>query len=269
MEPIAPATTTRASRADGRRPPFRPRRGVPPVLPALVALATALALGEAGAQALDVSAGDDGRVSIRASGTDAAAVASALGERTGISIVVTGDAATPIDVDIVDEPLEKAVAQLAPNHLLMRGNAAGAPIVEIVLMMPDGDDGGVESTEFLPTGEPADGVVSEDPSYAAQDGGAGDGSEPEYDASGQPIDRSLQLLRDPDRAAAVRAAAASAVAAQAAARAAELAAAGLQEPLQESMIDESTGLPPDDGTGTLDGGGGALPELEGSGLLNR
>ena len=231
---------------------------MPPIPPASAAPAARAVLGAALAllggawqaalaQSVEVTAGEPGRVSIRAGGASAAEVAEALTARTGISVVVTGDASTPIDVDIVDEPLEKAVAHLAPNHLLMRGDrAADASITEIVLMMPDGDDGGVESTEFLPTGEPTDGVVTDDAGYA--EGGG------ELDENGQPIDGGLEVLRDPDRAAAVRAAAASAVAAQAAAQAAEL--AGGQDGFVDdgSGIDPATGLPLVDGVPVDDGG---------------
>ncbi len=206
--------------------------GVGPAL--TFALAALVLAGTARAQTVDVQPGEGDRVSVRSNGASAADVAQALGERTGISVVVTGDASTAVDVDIVDEPLVKAVAQLAPNHMLVRGGRGGdAPITEIVLMMPDGQDGGIESTEFLPTGEPTDGVGAEDPTLAAQDAG--------FDENGQPIEQQLEVLRDPDRAAAVRAAAASAVAAQAAARAAELGAGG-----EEALIN---GVPFDDGSG--------------------
>ena len=256
---------------------------------ALAALAAAAFAGPALAQSLEVTSGDGGRVSIRAGGASAADVAAALGESTGVAVVVTGDASTALDVDIVDEPLEKAVAHLAPNHLLMRGDAAsGAPITEIVLMMPDGDDGGVESTEFLPTGEPTDGVVAEEPLVAEGQDGAGGPD------AGQSRDGGIEVLRDPDRAAAVRAAAASAVAAQAAAQAAELAGGALEQGLDDgSGIDPATGepydgaLPLDDGSGIdpstglpyddalpLDDGSGVdpatgQPSLDGTGILNR
>lgn len=213
------------------------------VAPLALCLAAPFGWGVAAAQSLEVTAGEAGRVSIRAAGARAADVAEALGQRTGISIVVTGDAGTPVDVDIVDEPLEKAVAQLAPNHLLMRaGKTPGSTITEIVLMMPDGDDGGVESTEFLPTGEPTDGIVTDDGSFAEGDGAV--------DENGMPLDQGVQILRDPDRAAAVRAAAAAAVAAQAAAQAAQLSGGGQEGVIDDgSGIDPATGLPFDDGQG--------------------
>ena len=196
----------------------------------------------AAAQSVEVTEGGPGRVSIRAGNASAAQIAQALTERTGIPVAVTGDAATAIDIDIVDEPLAKAVAAIAPNHLLMRGNAEpDSPITEIVLMMPDGSDGGIESTEFLPTGEPADGIVTEDPALAAD--GTGGGA----------LDAGLEVLRDPDRAAAVRAAAASAVAEQAATQAAELAGGGIDAGGQDGFVDDGAGLDPATSLPLVDG----------------
>ena len=263
MPPIAPPTSRTGPR--GRR--SSPAARVPLVPGSVRALAGALAAlltgGPALAQSVEITENGPGRVSIRAGGASASEVAEALSRETGISIAVTGDGSTAIDVDIVDEPIGKAVSQLAPNHLLMRADKTpDARITEIVLMMPDGDDGGVESTEFLPTGEPTDEIIAEDPVVAGGDGAV--------DENGQPIEAGLQILRDPDRAAAVRAAAASAVAAQAAQQAADLAAAGGQS--ADGLVDDGSGLPLVDGV-PVDDGSDVDPatglQLEGSGLLNR
>ena len=105
----------------------------------------------------------DGLLSIRANDAPAVALAEALAGETGVSFVVTGDPQQAITVEIVDEPFDRAVAQLSPNHLLMRdGERADAPVIEVVLMLddaPDGSGGAGGGAEFLPSGAPAEEIV--------------------------------------------------------------------------------------------------------------
>ncbi len=149
----------------------RPRRYVPSRV--AVAITIAAGLGLAATQAMaqprwDVSS-RDGLVSIFANAASAAEVANALGDATGVSVVVHGEQTTKLSAEIVDVPLEKAIALLAPSHMLVRESAASdAEIVEVVLMMPDPEGGVAGDTQFLPTGEPADGVMPDDISSGAE-----------------------------------------------------------------------------------------------------
>jgi len=158
----------------------------------------ALVSGAASAQsAIDVNL-QDGRLTMRFDAVPAERLAEALHRETGIAFVVTGEPGTPLSGDFVDEPLDKAIALLSPNHLLVREDARpDAPIVEVVMMMPDGTNGG-GSTEFLPSGGPSD-----EENFNAEPGGLQDEFEDiEYDENGLPIDPAT--LRDPGRADAVR-----------------------------------------------------------------
>lgn len=126
----------------------------------------------------------DGLLTIRANAAPAEELALAISEATGIDIIIAGEPATPLSAEIVDEPVIKAIALLAPNHLLVRESAAAdAALIEAVLMMPDGS-GGSASTEFLPSGAPAEEV-------------AFDAEPAEVDENGMPIDPAA--LRDPNR----------------------------------------------------------------------
>ena len=136
-----------------------------PLAAALCALLLVTPLAGAIAQArFDVSM-RDGRLSVRANGAPATALAAALGEETGVRFSLAGDADQPISAEIVDQPLIEAIALLSPNHLLIRAEGgANAPLIEVVLMLDDGPDGsgGGGETEFLPSGEPADELYAEE-----------------------------------------------------------------------------------------------------------
>ena len=134
------------------------RRSAAPDTLLAAAFAAAFAAGAFAQQSFDVTM-RDGLLSIRANGTSAAELAAALAEETGIRVVVTGDAEQGLTTEIVEEPLVKAIALLSPNHLLVRGEGgAGAPLLEIVLMLDEAGGGGTggEEMEFLPSGAPAD-----------------------------------------------------------------------------------------------------------------
>jgi|GEM_PF-1132334 len=176
--------TDRPSRSGSRR---RHRSRAPAgIAAACGALFACAALAQA---AIDVGL-RDGLLTLRTDPVPAERLAAALHDATGISFVVTGESTTPLGADFVDEPLHRAIALLAPNHLLVREDARpDAPIIEVVMMMPDPADGGGDSAEFLPSGAPADDV-----DFNAQPNGP---QEVEYDENGLPIDPSA--LRDPNR----------------------------------------------------------------------
>ena len=117
------------------------------------------------AQDVDVQS-NDGLLSIQANNTTATELAEVLSEELGIVVVVTGDAETRVNNDIVDETIEKAVSQLSPNNMLVRsGKDAESDIVEIVLMMGESGSGSLSSgggsDQFLPSGSPAEDVIVE------------------------------------------------------------------------------------------------------------
>lgn len=136
-------------------------------------------------QAVQVRA-QDGLLSVQASNATATELAEVLSNQLGISVVVTGDTEARVNIDIVDEPLDKALAKLSPNHMLVRKDKqSDSEITELVLMMGEGSSSSNSSggeDQFLPSGSPADDVAVEEP----VDGNA---------------------LRDPNRAAMVREAA--------------------------------------------------------------
>lgn len=138
----------------------RVRRRARPATLAALALVCAAALAQ---QPFDVAL-RDGLLSIRANAAPAAALAEALAAETGVRFVVTGDGSSPLTAEIVAEPLEKAIAKLSPNHLLVReGDGADAPVIEIVLMLDEGGGGGgAGGGEFLPSGAPAAEIVPDD-----------------------------------------------------------------------------------------------------------
>lgn len=130
----------------------------------------------------------DGLLSVQASNASAAELADVLSNQLGISVVVTGDTEARVNIDIIDEPLDKALAKLSPNHMLVRKNKqADSEIIEVVLMMGEGsssgNSGGGED-QFLPSGSPADDVDT---------------------AVEEPVDGTA--LRDPNRSSMVREAA--------------------------------------------------------------
>ena len=110
---------------------------------------------------ISISEGD-GTLSIKASDVTASELAAELTDQLGISVVVTGEADTKVNVDIVDEPLEIALGKLSPNNMLVR-NSQGTEITEVVLMMGEGSNSsaGGASDQFLPSGSPAEEVQTE------------------------------------------------------------------------------------------------------------
>jgi len=199
---------------------------VPVVAVVLLSLDSASTLH---AQAINIQSGD-GRLSIRASNASIIEVATQLSEQLGITVVVTGDNESPLTVDIVDEPVEKAINQLSPNNMVVRAGEFGkGDITEIVLIMGESSDGASSgSDEFLPTGSPADEVVD-------------DGSDPNLQVS------EGSELRDPNRAQAARdAAAAAATDAGLSGDAADVNAGEVAfDPVSGLPIDPTTGLPLD------------------------
>jgi len=173
---------------------------------------------------------ENGNLSVQATNVPASDLALELSNELGITVVVTGDAATRINLDIVEEPLEKALAKLSPNNLLVR-DSHDHDIIEVVLMMGEGQESSQVSgaEQFLPTGSPAEEVIVE-------------GDLAELQGSIDP-----SMLRDPNRAADVR------EAAEAASSDANLPAAQVPPMYAEEVpmggeieggeIDPATGLP--------------------------
>jgi len=146
----------------------RPNNGeLPAVLLALlVALASPLVVYAQ--QPFDVFM-KDGLITIRASNAPAAELAEALSAETGVRVVVTGEPTTTLSTEIIDEPLDKAFARLSPNHMLVRESSADdSPIVEVVLIMEDGENtASAAAGEFLPSGAPAAEILAETPTAAS------------------------------------------------------------------------------------------------------
>lgn len=127
-----------------------------------------------------------GLLSIQANNTPAASLAEILSNELGISVVVTGDTEALINVDIVEEPLDKALAKLSPNHMLVRSDKQrDSRVVEVILMMGEGSESGSSGgdDQFLPSGSPADDIIISDEQPLSDDGA---------------------LLRNPERSAEVR-----------------------------------------------------------------
>lgn len=115
----------------------------------------------------------DGLLSVQATNTSAAELAQVLTEQLGINVVVTGDTETLVNIDIVEEPLAKALTKLSPNNMLVRSDAdPDSEIIEVVLIMGEGSGSqSGSSDQFLPSGAPADGVGGEEAGQQATDGG--------------------------------------------------------------------------------------------------
>ncbi|MFK8083693.1 MAG: hypothetical protein AB8B97_25710 [Granulosicoccus sp.] len=158
---------------------------------------------------------ENGTLSVQASDVSASELAVELSNELGITVVVTGDAETRVNLDIVDEPLEKALGKLSPNNMLVRNNDA-SEIIEVVLMMGEGQQSSQSSgsEQFLPSGSPAEAVIDE---------------------SGQIADDAVDpnMLRDPNRSEQAR---------QAAGAASSDAAFPL-EPARPRLADEAPGQP--------------------------
>lgn len=105
---------------------------------------------------------ENGLLSVKASNTAASELAEALTELLGISVIVTGDIEKLININIIEEPLDKAFSKLSPNTMLVRaGKASDSDITEVILIMGDGSSSGSTSEathQFLPSGTPTDGI---------------------------------------------------------------------------------------------------------------
>jgi len=169
----------------------------------------------------------DGYLSVQASNVSASELAEELSNELGINVIVTGDAETRVNLDIVEEPLDKALAKLSPSNMLVR-DSNDEDIIEVVLMMGEvqssGASGGAD--QFLPSGSPAEAVVDPQAQQQIQEADTPD------------------AFREPDRSAQVRSAAG------AASSDANLPAAQLPpmygedgSPIDPSQINPKTGLP--------------------------
>lgn len=110
----------------------------------------------------------NGLLSVQANNVSAGELAEKISESLGIRVVVTGNSETRVNLDIVEEPLEKALVKLSPNNMLVR-DAQEQKIVEVVLMMGESGAGGGNSEQFLPSGSPAEAVVVEDTTAQQQE----------------------------------------------------------------------------------------------------
>jgi len=165
----------------------------------------------------------DGLLSIKARNASATQLAAVLSEQLGISVVVTGDTETLVNIDIVEEPIHKALTKLSPNNMLVRaGKSSDSEIIEVVLLMGEDAQNGSNDTgsdQFLPTGSPADEIPLDA-------NGGGDGTQPTDGA----------ILRDPNRA-------------QVAREAADAAASDAGLPAEQQPIEYSSEVPIDPATG--------------------
>lgn len=120
-----------------------------------------LPVSQANAQSGVQISSDGDMLSIQASNVSASELAGRLSEHLGISVVVTGDTEARVNLDIVEEPIETALGKLSPNNLLVR-NTQSSQIVEVILMMGEGSGSSSGSAEqFLPSGSPTEGVVTQ------------------------------------------------------------------------------------------------------------
>ena len=166
---------------------------MPIVRPLLTLFAVSLlALGSRAYADISISSGD-GILSITANNVTASELAAELSDQLGISVVVTGEADTQINVDITDEPLEIALGKLSPNNMLVR-NSQGTEITEVVLIMGEGDmsASGGSSDQFLPSGSPAENVQ---PEQAEQASGQVEGA---ADQANQVRDAAATASNDPN-----------------------------------------------------------------------
>jgi len=107
---------------------------------------------------------NEGRLSVNANNVSVAQLADALSQETGIAIVIQGDTNAAMSADINDEPFEKAIAKLSPNHLLVHASKAlDAEILEVVLIIPEGGSQASVGGEFLPSGAPAEEIAGAQP----------------------------------------------------------------------------------------------------------
>ena len=186
--PLAPTADPVAASVPPERRTPRCRPAAPLAATLLAALAT-LGWGAAAAQQPFDVALNGGLLTVRANDAAALDLAAALSAETGINFVVTGDAATTITAEIVDEPFAVAVAKLSPNHLLVRdGKSADSAVTEVVLILDEADAGGGGGGEgFLPSGGPAEEIYDGGEVQVIDDGTGGE-LMPEGDGGAYPED---------------------------------------------------------------------------------
>ncbi len=110
----------------------------------------------------------DGLLSIKADNVSAIELADALSRETGIKFSVQGDTVAKLSADISDEKVDKAIAKLSPNHLLVHeSKALNADILEIILIVSEGGTQASANGDFLPSGAPADVIEPAEPTAAA------------------------------------------------------------------------------------------------------
>lgn len=132
---------------------------------------------------------ENGIISVKATDVSASAIVEELTDRLGIHFVVTGNAETRLNLDIIEEPLDKVLPKLSPNNLIVRESADdSSQIIEVVLMLGDNNasDGNAVSEQFLPTGSPVEGITSQEGENQIQN------------------NSDLANFRDPDRSLRVR-----------------------------------------------------------------
>ena len=139
----------------------------------------------------------DGLLSVNASNVSATQLADALSQETGIAIVIQGDTNAAISADINDEPFEKAIAKLSPNHLLVHASKAlNAELLEVVLIIPEGGSQASVGGEFLPSGAPAEEIAGAPPipaTAAASPADADPAAETDNGSNGQIRDKMRKL----------------------------------------------------------------------------
>lgn len=202
-----------------------------PIVTRFTLAITLLVFGSAFAQsAVQVELADD-LVSVQANNASARELADELANQLGIKVVVMGNTETRVDLDISEEPMDKALAKLSPNTMLMHNDDA-TDITGVVLMMGSLSTGvsGDGPDAFLPSGSPVEAVV--------QDQGVAMPLE-QQDLEASRLIINSDDLRDPERAVRVR------EAAQSASSDPNLPAAQVPPMFAEEAtgIDPNTGLP--------------------------
>lgn len=134
-----------------------------PVLPLLfITMVVTQGMSGALAESFIEVTNENGLLSIKASDTTASELAEALTEHLGINVIVTGDTEKLINIDIIEEPLDKAFSKLSPNNMLVRASkATDSDITEVILIMGDGSGTGStnqSNNQFLPSGSPTDAI---------------------------------------------------------------------------------------------------------------
>lgn len=106
----------------------------------------------------------NGVISVKATNVTARTIVEELNNKLDIDFIVSGDAETRLNLDIVQEPLSKALPKLSPNNLIVRENSdSNSQIIEVVLMLGGSSSSSSSNNneQFLPTGSPAAETQSE------------------------------------------------------------------------------------------------------------